>query len=135
MTGPFRISERTHSGFILMTQLAAAHGAGSYITLKDVASQMMLSEAYLEEIAAALKQAGLIQGRTGPKGGYALTRKPNTITAEAIVIALEGPVAFVECQTGAACPVQHACSSQTLWGMLQKKIVASLRETTLASLS
>ena len=135
MTGPFRISERTHSGLILMTKLAEAHAGGAYVTLKEVAAPMMLSEGYLEEVAAGLKNAGLIKGRTGPKGGYLLTRDPKTITAEDIVTALEGPVAFVECQTGAACPVQHACSSKSLWGTLQKKIVSSLRETTLASIT
>lgn len=135
MTGPFRISERTHSGLILMTKLAEAHETGAYVTLKEVAAPMMLSEAYLEEVAAGLKAGGLIQGRTGPKGGYVLTRDPAKITAEDIVTALEGPVAFVECQTGAACPVQHACSSKSLWGALQKKIVTSLRETTLASIT
>jgi Rrf2 family iron-sulfur cluster assembly transcriptional regulator len=134
MTGPFRISERTHSGLILMTKLAEAYRDGGRVTVKDVASSMMLSEAYLEEVAASLKASGLIQGRTGPKGGYELTRKPGEITAEQIVTALEGPVTFVECQTGAACPVQHACSSKSLWSSLQEKIVRSLRETTLAEI-
>lgn len=134
MTGPFRISERTHSGLILMTRLAEAYGTSEYVTLKEVAEPMMLSEGYLEEVAAALKTAGLIKGRTGPKGGYALTSDPAKITAEQIVTALEGPIALVECQTGAACPVQHACSSQSLWGALQKKILVSLRETKLAEI-
>ena len=135
MTGPFRISERTHAGLILMTELANTYGTGVYVTLKNVAEQMRLSEGYLEEVAAGLKQAQLIQGRTGPKGGYMLSRAPGAITAEDIVTALEGPVVFVACQTGATCPVQHACSSQTLWGSLQKKIVSSLRETTLAEVA
>jgi len=131
MTGPFRISERTHSGLILMTRLAEAYQKDERVTVKDVAGAMMLSEGYLEEVAASLKAAGLIQGRTGPKGGYELTRDPSAITAEDIVIAIEGPVVLVDCQTGAACPVQHACSSKSLWGSLQKKILGSLRETTL----
>lgn len=135
MTGPFRISERTHSGLILMSKLAEVYGTGAYVTLRDVATPMMLSEGYLEEVASVLKRAGLIEGRTGPKGGYVLTREPKNITAEEIITALEGPVAFVECQTGAACPVQHACSSRSLWSSLQKKMVAILRSTSLAEIS
>ena len=132
MTGPFRISERTHSGLILMTKLAEAHASGERVTVKEVAASMLLSEGYLEEVAASLKSAGLIQGHTGPKGGYDLTRDPETITAEDIVTAIEGPVVLVECQTGTACPVEQACSSKTLWGTLQKSILESLRATRLA---
>lgn len=134
MNGPFRISERAHSGFILMTRLADVHGSDAYVTLKDVADSMRLSEAYLEEVAASLKAAGLVRGRTGPKGGYALARDPATITAEEVLTAIEGPVTLVECQSGMVCPVEHACASKTLWGTLQKKIVASLKETTLAEM-
>lgn len=118
-----------------MTKLAEAHERGEYVTLKEVAAPMMLSEAYLEEVAAGLKKAGLIEGRTGPKGGYILTREPKTITAEDIVTAIEGPVSLVDCQSGAACPVEGSCSSKSLWSSLQKKIVTSLKETTLAEVA
>lgn len=133
MNGPFRISERTHSGFILMTRLAEVHGTDARLSLKEIAEGMPLSEGYLEEIAAALKNAGLIQGRTGPKGGYVLTRDPSDITAEDILVAIEGPIAIVECQT-AVCPVEGSCVSRTLWGRLQQNIRASLHATRLSEI-
>ena len=130
----FNINERTHSGLILMTCLAEQ--VGEFMTLKYVAQRMKLSEGYLEEVAAALRSAGLITGRTGPKGGYALTRPPEKITTEDVITALEGPIALVGCQSnGIACPVEGGCSSKRVWNALQRKIQSSLRETTLAEIA
>ena len=135
MSGLFHISERTHSGLILMTCLAERHANEEPVTLKDVALRMRLSEGYLEEVAASLRSAGLIKGRTGPKGGYVLVRTPDAITTEDIVTALEGPIALVGCQeTGVTCPVEGGCSSKRVWHSLQRRIQSSLRETTLAEL-
>lgn len=131
----FHISERTHSGLILMTCLAERHADERLMTLKDVAARMKLSEGYLEEVATALRAAGLIKGRTGPKGGYVLARKPNAITTEDIITAIEGPIVLVGCQSkGAACPVENGCSSKRVWNALQRRIQTSLRETTLAEI-
>lgn len=136
MNSLFHISERTHSGLILMTCLTEHHANKQPMTLKEIAARMKLSSGYLEEVAAALRAAGLISGRTGPRGGYTLTRAPKSITTEDVITALEGPIALVGCQTdGETCPLAGGCSSERLWGALQSKIVASLRETTLADIA
>ncbi|HWQ99481.1 MAG TPA: Rrf2 family transcriptional regulator [Candidatus Methylomirabilis sp.] len=130
----FKLSERTHSGLILMTCLAER--MGEFLSLKEVASRMKLSEGYLEEVASALRAAGLVTGRTGPKGGYALTRPPEKITTEEVVIALEGPIVLVGCQEkGTDCPIEGGCSSKRVWNALQHRIQTSLRETTLAEIA
>lgn len=131
----FHISERTHSGFIFMSELAARRADGGLVSLKEVARRRKLSEGYLEEVAAALRSAGLIQGRTGPRGGYILVRGADAITAKDIITALEGPIALAGCQiTDAACPVSRGCSSKRLWGELQEKILAALQGITLAEI-
>jgi len=128
MQGFFRIPARLHMGFILMTELAKS---GGYVSLREVGARMHVSDGYLEEIAAALKSANLIQGRSGPGGGYRLVRDPKEINAEQIVTAIEGPMDLVECH-GGACPMEHRCSSKRLWDVLQKDLHASLKKKTLA---
>lgn len=91
---------------------------------------MGLSQGFLEEIATLLKKAGLIKARKGPGGGYCLSRSANKITAEQILVALEGPINLVECH-GNACPVSELCSSKALWNYLQQDILKSLKKTTL----
>lgn len=133
MNSLFRVSARNHAGLILMTQIAEAKSLGSFVSLNEVAQRMGLSQGFLEEIALALKQAGLIRGRQGPGGGYRLAKPAHKITAEQILIALEGPIVFVDCH-GRQCPVVAACASKSLWGFLQKDVLTSLRKTTLAKI-
>jgi len=133
MPGLFRISARDHGALILMSDLAARHKAGSFVSLQDIADRMHLSQGYLEEIAGALKKAKLITGKQGPAGGYRLARPPSRISMEDIMVAVEGPIELVECQgKSGLCPVAGKCSSKNVWGALQAAIRSSLRQTTLA---
>lgn len=141
MNSLFRVSSRNHAGMIMMTMLASAKSRslasamtkGEFLSLREIADCMHLSQGFLEEIAMALKKAGLISGRKGPGGGYRLAKPAAKITAEQILVALEGPVMFVDCASG-HCPVASACSSKSLWGFLQKDVVKSLHQTTLADI-
>lgn len=136
MPSLFQISERSHAGLILMAELAFEYGEGKGArTLVDVAREKHLSHGYLEEIACTLKKANLIQGKKGPHGGYVLTRAPETITAEEILVALEGPIQLVGCQQApGTCPAEGNCSSRSFWNVLQKRVQDTVRGTTLADI-
>lgn len=101
-----------------------------YVSLKDVAQEMGLSQKFLEEIAATLKKAELIEGRKGPGGGYLLKKPAKEISIYEILTAIEGPIAPMSCD-GAICPVADQCSSKVLWKVLHKELVKSLKETKL----
>lgn len=134
MSNLFHVSERDHSALVLMSALAERFSGRSFTSLQEIADSMRLSQGYLEEIAAALKKAGLIQGRQGPNGGYRLVRKPASISLEEILTAIEGPIELVECQKeGISCPVEGGCASKHVWNVLQKAVRSSLRATTLAN--
>jgi Rrf2 family iron-sulfur cluster assembly transcriptional regulator len=129
----FRVSERNHFGLIFMTQLAALP-EGGFLTVKDAAEDMGMSEGYLEEIASSLKKHRLIAGRQGPGGGYRLAKDAKEISAKEIVEALEGPVSLVPCMDNHICPVASKCKSKKLWGFLQKDVVETLANTTLSQI-
>ncbi len=96
---------------------------------------MKLSLGYLEEIALKLKQGGILEGKPGRNGGYRLIKNPKSITIEAVLSALEGPMALVPCQTeNFSCPVESACASKNLWHGLRKNVLSTLRRTTVADL-
>ncbi len=135
MSGLFHVSARDHGALILMSSLAEVHASSVFVSLRDIAENMKLSQGYLEEVAASLKSAGLIEGKQGPNGGYRLTRAPGEISIADILTALEGPMELVDCQSkGAICPVSHKCSSKNVWKSLQQTISQSLESTTLASI-
>lgn len=132
MQGFFRIPARLHNGCMLMTELAQTFESGERVSLRQIAERMHVSDGYLEEIAAALKTAGLVDGRTGPKGGYRLARDPERISMEEIIRAVEGPIALVSCHDGEACPVEHICHAKCLWDFLQDAVVMALRKKKLS---
>ena len=127
----FQVTARDHSAVILMAELARSYAGGGYTSLQDIADRMRLSQGYLEEIASVLKSGGLIIGKQGPGGGYRLAEAPDNVSLEDVLVALEGPMDLVDCQSG-ACPVESQCSSKSVWDRIQKNLVKTLRETSLA---
>lgn len=130
MNSLFKVSACNHAGMIMMTVLANAKG--EYLSLQEIADKMHLSQGFLEEIATKLKRNGLIKGRQGAKGGYSLAKPANKITAEDILVALEGPVGLPGCS--GYCPVSSGCSSKTLWSFLYKDLLKSLKSTKLSDI-
>src|SRR3989442_12387045 len=75
----------------LMVDLARHWGQGT-VSLHAVAQREDLPEAYLEQLVAALRKAGLVNGKRGAGGGYTPAREPRANTAGAPGPAPEGPI-------------------------------------------
>src|SRR5690554_4779068 len=90
-----KISTKDRYGLTLMIELARKFGEGP-ISLKSVAEDKELSAHYLEQLAAPLRNAGLIRSIRGAYGGYVLAKEPSEITAGDVIRVLEGPITPVE---------------------------------------
>ena len=122
----------------LMVDLARNHGRGS-VSLHSVAEREELPLAYLEQLVAILRRAGLVTGKRGAGGGYSLAREPAMITAGDIVRALEGPIEPQVC-TAEGDPVlncvrEQGCGTRLVWLKLQSTIATALDGMTLAELT
>ena len=130
-------------GVRLLIQLGRRDGQPP-VSLKAVAEQERLPLAYLERIAALLKKAGLLTATRGAHGGYLLARPPAEITMDAVVLALEGAIAPMDCffddrEGRVSCAhheeqAQHHCATKLLWTRVQLGVIKSLQGTTLAEL-
>ena len=83
-------------GVRLLIQLGL-QGGDAPVSLKAVAEAENLPLAYLERIAALLKKHELIRATRGAHGGYLLARPAEEITMDAVVLALEGAIAPMDC--------------------------------------
>jgi Rrf2 family transcriptional regulator, cysteine metabolism repressor len=128
-------------GVRLLIQLGL-QGAGAPVSLKAVADAENLPLAYLERIAALLKKAGLVQATRGAHGGYVLAHPAEEITMDAVVLALEGAIAPMDCfiddrESRVLCSHiadgEH-CATKLLWTRVQMGVIKSLQRTTLAEL-
>ena len=133
----FHVSTRGEYGMRLMVDLARHWGEGA-VSLHAVATREQLPEAYLEQLVASLRKAGLVVGKRGAGGGYTLSRDPREITAGEIVRALEGPIEPQICTAeGEAivnCVLQPGCATHHVWLAVQKNIATALDGMSLADL-
>jgi Rrf2 family transcriptional regulator, cysteine metabolism repressor len=90
-----KISTKGRYGLTIMIELAKKHGEGP-TSLKSIAQANDLSEHYLEQLIAPLRNAGLVKSIRGAYGGYILTDIPSKITAGDVIRVLEGPITPVE---------------------------------------
>ena len=132
-----KVSTRAHYGLRAMTGLAAAYEHG-LLPLNEIARTEQLPLAYLEQLIAELRRAGLVEGTRGVHGGYRLAREPASISVGEIYRVLEGPIAPVDCTTDdylpGTCEVETNCLSRSVWTRVRDSIVSVLDSTSLEQL-
>jgi Rrf2 family protein len=72
-------------------------GASAPVPAAKLAEFHGVSPSYLAKQLQALSAAGLIRSTQGRVGGYELTRPPQEITLEDVVLAIEGPQPAFRC--------------------------------------
>ncbi len=134
----FHVSTRGEYGMRVMVELARRYGQGT-ISLRSVAEGEALPEAYLEQLVASLRRAGLVNGKRGAGGGYQIAKDPAAVTAGDVVRALEGPiepqVCTAEGESIVNCVHEPRCGTRQLWVKLQATIATALDSLTLAELA
>ena len=108
-----KLSTKGQYGVRAMYDLAQLYG-GAPQSVKCIAERQGIPEAYLEQLIAPLRRAGLVLSIRGAQGGYVLADKPANISVGAILRALEGPLAATECVVS-ACEHADGCAMHALW--------------------
>jgi Rrf2 family transcriptional regulator, cysteine metabolism repressor len=135
-------STRSEYGVRVMIQLGRRHGAGP-VPLAEVADSEQLPLAYLEQLIARLRKAELVTSTRGAHGGYELARAPEAITMAAVVQALEGTLAPMQCLSDPVTSrvlcnheldADESCATKLLWTRVQAGVSRALEQTTLAEL-
>lgn len=111
-----------------MMALARKYGEGP-ISLKSIAKEHDLSEHYLEQLIAPLRNATLVKSVRGAYGGYMLAKDPKEITAGDIIRVLEGPISPVEVLEN------EEPAKRDLWMKIRDAIKDVLDNTTLEYLA
>lgn len=132
-----KLSTKGRYGLKAMVDIAVDYGKGR-LSVNQLAEKQGVSVAYLEQLIAALKKAGLVEAARGASGGYTLARAPEDINVGEVLRALEGSTAILDCVSvddGAECSNACFCSARPLWIKLQQKIDEVLNTTTIKELA
>lgn len=130
-----KLSTRSRYGLKAMIDIAV-FGEDKYITLKSISQRQNLSEAYLEQLFAALKKGGLLKSIRGAQGGYALERSAENISIGEILRVLEGSLSTSKClEGGTGCGEDcNCCVSKSVWARLDESLNEAADSITLSEL-
>lgn len=132
-----KVSSRGEYGVRAMVALARQYGDGP-MSIAAVSRASAVPAAYLEQLIAPLRRAGLVESKRGAQGGYQLTRPPELVRVGEVYRVMEGPVAPMDCVSedpaDQTCPLIEGCETRPVWLKMRDAIVDSLDSMTLADL-
>ena len=129
-----KLSTRGRYAVMAMADLAR-HSKGDPETLAVIAERQEISLAYLEQLFAKLRRAGLVAAVRGPRGGYRLARPADQLPIAEIVQAVDEPLKATRCrsESGQGCLGRTGrCLTHDLWDELGIQIQLFLSSVTLA---
>lgn len=133
-----KVSTRGEYGVRAMVSLAHRFGEGP-MSIAEIARQTNIPPAYLEQLIAPLRRAELVVSKRGARGGYVLSRSPESIRVGDVYRVMEGPVAPMECVSedldDQNCPLIENCETRPMWLKLRDAMTEALDSTTLADLA
>jgi Rrf2 family protein len=99
----------------ILLGIARYQNAGP-VPKKVIAKEECISADYIEQIIVPLKNAGLVIGLRGVKGGFQLARDPSEITVCDILGASEGEMSLVDCRRNdCSGRDKNLCVTRPIW--------------------
>lgn len=113
----------------------AEHQKDGYIPLKDIAARQEISEKYLESIIKIFVKEQIVTAIRGKGGGYRLSRPPEEISVENVLLLTEGTLSPVACiSTDTNCRRLSDCRTIALWKGLDEAIHEYLKQYSIRDL-
>jgi len=137
-----KLSKRGEYGLRALIDLAYSlddqQEGNGVVQIKEIAERQKIPAKYLEQILLTLKNAGLLQSKSGIGGGYYLARPADEIDLGQIVRILDGPIAPIRCVSQMAyepcgCPDERTCGLRLVMLDVRNAIANILDHTTLAN--
>jgi len=130
-----RISAKARYGFAALIEIARASKHGDVISAQRISEKLGISKVFLDQVAASLKKAGIIQATKGPKGGYRLALPMDEISAFAVLEAVEHTFLEKAAPTVAEkAPTIEIALHEQLFDKLDQAVFACLSGVTIGNL-
>ena len=109
---------------------------GEIVMLDVIAQEEDIPASFLGKIFQSLAKVGLVKSSRGSGGGFALTRDPGSISALAVIEAVEGPMALTRClDVEVGCEHAGGCALCSLFAEAQDRVKEVFACTSMAALA
>lgn len=132
-----RVSAKADYGLRAMAALAVLEAERQAPVNRELIGEaQQIPVAFLENILLDLKRAGLVVSIRGQRGGFRLSRPPDTITLAQVIRALDGPLASVRGQRPENLVYAGpAATLREVWIAVRANLRAVLEHVTVADLA
>src|SRR5687768_9292724 len=126
------VSAKTEYACIAVLELAARHGRGEPVRIRDIAEAHGVPSRFLVQILLQLKSAGLVHSVRGAAGGYQLAKEPDEITLLDVMTVVDAQLS----QTASSATRNTATTRvlQRIWKDVAAKERELLEDVTFAGL-
>lgn len=107
------------------------------MSTSELSAYTMIPEPTVSKLLKLLAKSSIVKSIRGASGGYILLKSEDEITANDIIIAMEGPVALTSCVAGSnekSCAAKKLCPLSNGWQKLNDSITDALSSVTLREL-
>jgi len=124
-----KLSREEQYGIMALVDLAYNLGGGP-AQVRQIAKRQRIPQRFLEQIFAKLRQAEVVIGKRGPRGGYSLAKEPGEIRLEEVMRALR-PKLQEDNRTDAPALAELI---DVVWSEIEDSFQTTLRGVSLANL-
>ena len=129
-----QLTTRSRYGLRMLLDIAL-HGGDGPVRIQDIAKRRNISVKYLEQLIRALKKAGFIHSKRGPKGGHVLAVPADQIRVGDVVRALESRPELTECVGNPeTCLIANDCVTRQIWAKATASVFRELDAICIADL-
>lgn len=130
----FSLSHTT--GYAILALSCLTHSPERLVLAKEIADCTGIPLPYLSKILHAMRRCGLIEGKRGYRGGFALARRPEEMSLWEVTEAIEGKEWLPQCLLGlSGCDPQRVCPTHAFWTEERVRIENELKRVTLADVA
>lgn len=129
-----RLTTKGRYAVTAMVELALNYDKGR-VSLAEIAERHGISQSYLEQLFAALRRRGLVDGTRGPGGGYRLGRPTDDISVADVIDAVDESVDATRCGGQRNCHGDRGCLTHDLWEELSRQIRQFLSSVSLEAVA
>jgi len=136
-----KLTKRGEYALRALIDMVLAREAGrELIPLKEISAREKIPLPFLEQIFVQLREAGIVDGKRGKRGGFFLAKPPENISMGEVVRLIDGPLAPIGCVSHTAyskcsCPDEEHCGLRLLMLDVRNAIANILDRFSLAQVS
>ncbi len=130
------LTRKTEYALIALAYLAQHRG--DVANARAIARRYRVPASLLMNVLKRLAHEGLLQSVRGSKGGYILAQDPHDVSLHDLIVAVEGPMHFVQCAGAPSddeCELTDVCPVSRPVRRIHDRLEQFLRDVTLAEIA